>query len=42
MSKRLWWKSALLTLAAGVTTGLVNGACLEATIQRVLVAVAFD
>lgn len=42
MAKRLWWKSTLLALTTGITMGLVNGACLEATVQRVLVAVAFD
>lgn len=44
MSKRLLWlKGVLLVLAAGTTLGLgFGGGCLANTVQRVLVAVAFD
>jgi hypothetical protein len=44
MSKKLLvWKRAMLVLAAGTTFGLgIGGGCLSATIQRILVAVAFD
>lgn len=44
MSKRmLWWKGALLALAAGTALSLgYGGGCMSAAIQRILVAVAFD
>ncbi|MFH1745612.1 MAG: hypothetical protein ABIG44_01075 [Planctomycetota bacterium] len=42
MTKRLWWKSTLLALASGTMLAFGYGGCLDATIQRVLVAVAFD
>ena len=41
MAKKLWRKAALLTLAAGSTL-LSNYACLDTTVQRIVVAVAFD
>ena len=40
MTKRLLWKSALLILAAGTTLSM--GACLDTTVQRVLVAVGVN
>ncbi len=42
MSK-MWWKGAMLVLATGTTLGLgLGGGCLANTVQRILVAVAFD
>ncbi len=40
MTKKLWWKGALL-VAAGTMFQLTGG-CLEAVVQRILVAVNFD
>lgn len=41
--KLLWLKGAMLVLATGTALGLGFGAgCLANTVQRVLVAVAFD
>lgn len=40
--RRVWYKCAL-TLAAGVVFGLgLGGGCLTTSLQRILVAVAFD
>jgi len=41
MAKKLWLKSSLLALA-GTTLIFSYGGCLDAVIQRILVAVAFD
>lgn len=41
MSKLQMWKRAVLVVAAGATLGLgYGGGCLEAAVQRILVAVA--
>lgn len=42
MARRFWYKSMVL-LATGVTLGLGLGdGCLNAVVQRILVAVTFD
>ena len=42
MLKKFWVKSAVLVLS-GTVFGLgLGGGCLQASIQRILVAVAFD
>ncbi len=43
MSKRLWLKGALMLMTTGIMLGLgLGGGCLQATVQRVLVATVFD
>lgn len=42
MSKRLWWKGALLVLATGTTMAYGFNGCLNAAVQRILVAVSID
>ena len=43
MSKRLWLKGALMLMTAGITLGLgYGGGCLEAVVQRILIANLFD
>ena len=43
MSKRLWLKGALVLMTTGITLGLgYGGGCLQATVQRILVAAVFD
>ncbi len=41
MAKKLWLKGALFAFASGTTLALYGG-CLDAIIQRILVAVSFD
>lgn len=41
MTKRVWWKAAWVALAAGSTL-LIPSGCLTSTVQRIVVAVAFD
>lgn len=41
MNKKLWWKTVLL-LSAGSLFQLVSGGCLEAVVQRTIVAAIFD
>lgn len=42
MTKKFWWKAALLGLTSGTTMIFSYGGCLDAVIQRILVAVNFD
>jgi hypothetical protein len=43
MTKKIWWKSALMLVSAGTTLALGFGdGCLAAAMQRILVAVNFD
>jgi len=43
MTKKIWWKSALMLVSAGTTLALGFGdGCLAAAVQRILVAVNFD
>ena len=42
MLNKYWWKGALL-LTAGTVLGFgLDGGCLQAVVQRLLVSVAFD
>lgn len=42
MFRKLWFKGTLTLLATGMTLAMGYGGCLEAAVQRILVAVAFD
>lgn len=43
MTKKIWWKSALMLVSAGTALSLGFGSgCLAAAMQRILVAVNFD
>lgn len=42
MSKKLlWWKGAVLVLAAGTTLAMYGNGCLQAVVQRILVDYTF-
>lgn len=43
MTKKIWWKGALMLVSAGTALALGFGdGCLAAVMQRILVAVSFD